>query len=744
MATYIGQEEVTTPLGSGTLQYGERDPVTGQRDELFTPAPTNLPKSEVGMLDTGSAASRVTEQNNFLNTTYPASAPATTTETGTPIAPTNTAETSAPAGRASFVNQAGQEFEATQEQLNDPNTQKFLRDNGYVLAKSEGVSVGADFTTSGAQRGVNDANAQLEDIAKEMLSWRVEDDMGFQNQSLAIKADFDKLRREMEKTNFARQRQFETLGFRSGMTQYGNAIQMGIEGEELRQGAERISDIARQESAAISAARLAYTNQKWSEFNNKVNVLKDLRDQKQKELENYNKAIVDFTKNLQEQQKFEFEVFKYTQEQKSKDKPMVVAPGSSIYDPSTGEFIGTAPKPLDTKAPEIEKWGGMVHQWNPNTGSWETLGTEDDFSGTNQGNISAANLIAAGKAKLTDYPADQRGAISTILERMPPKQEDVKKVQTKISELENILNHPGLDETVGPTKLSRIDWWAFSGAKQDFIGKVQKLLSEKTLQSLIDAKADGATFGALSEGELRILQEAASTIGSWAKRDGSGNVVGYRVNEKAFKEEIKRIKEQYETTLKESAGQETAIGTVEQAIDDYYLKNPSQRNYMDSLESATNPKTGQKYTNEEKAEILGIDFNQPLNTGLNGSAFRGAVITGYGSKFWKPGLDIALPGGKSADVKAPGSGTIAFVGSNGGFGNQVKIKLDNGQEVWLSHFDRMNVKKGQRVGAGQVLGKQGNSGKTYGKTGIHVDITMPKPGGGYYTAKEVAQFLNIS
>src|SRR3990167_1127112 len=107
-----------------------------------------------------------------------------------------------------------------------------------------------------------------------------------------------------------------------------------------------------------------------------------------------------------EKAKFDLEVKKYEQQLVAKDKPIVVAPGSSIYDPGTGEFIGTAPKPADDKAPAIEKWGGQVHQWNPTSQKWETLGFEKESGLEDNNLISAANLISAGKAKLSDYSGD--------------------------------------------------------------------------------------------------------------------------------------------------------------------------------------------------------------------------------------------------------------------------------------------------------------------------------------------------
>jgi murein DD-endopeptidase MepM/ murein hydrolase activator NlpD len=125
------------------------------------------------------------------------------------------------------------------------------------------------------------------------------------------------------------------------------------------------------------------------------------------------------------------------------------------------------------------------------------------------------------------------------------------------------------------------------------------------------------------------------------------------------------------------------------------------------------------------------------------------TVTGIdGSKYWEPGLDFVLDGGMGAEVKAPVGGEVVQVdtghvkGEKGSFGNRVKIKMPDGREIWFSHLKDVNVKKGDKIGVGTMIGTQGNTGSTYGQTGIHLDITMKKPDGSYHTAREVAAYLD--
>lgn len=140
---------------------------------------------------------------------------------------------------------------------------------------------------------------------------------------------------------------------------------------------------------------------------------------------------------------------------------------------------------------------------------------------------------------------------------------------------------------------------------------------------------------------------------------------------------------------------------------------------------------------------LGVGFNQ-VGSDTNKAANSLALgrITGYGSKYWKHGLDIDLK--KGDPVASDVDGVVSFVGPRGGFGNQVRITDVNGNSVWYSHLDAADVKPGQRIRRGQILGKGGNTGKTYspgGGDGSHLDLTVQKPDGTYMTPIEIEQKL---
>lgn len=60
----------------------------------------------------------------------------------------------------------------------------------------------------------------------------------------------------------------------------------------------------------------------------------------------------------------------------------------------------------------------------------------------------------------------------------------------------------------------------------------------------------------------------------------------------------------------------------------------------------------------------------------------------------------------------------------GGYGNHVVIDHGNGVQTLYGHMDHVNVKVGDTVTQGQVLGQMGNTGNVRGATGIHLHFEV--------------------
>jgi len=132
--------------------------------------------------------------------------------------------------------------------------------------------------------------------------------------------------------------------------------------------------------------------------------------------------------------------------------------------------------------------------------------------------------------------------------------------QSNINQISQLTKQTDSSNAVGTSALSRLNLAnMFTGSKSNFIAGVEQIRGQLTLDALSNAKARGATFGALSEGELGLLQSSASKIGSWAVVKDN-KVVGYKTTASEFNKELDKINNfaKYDYVLK--GGDPASVG----------------------------------------------------------------------------------------------------------------------------------------------------------------------------------------
>ncbi len=87
------------------------------------------------------------------------------------------------------------------------------------------------------------------------------------------------------------------------------------------------------------------------------------------------------------------------------------------------------------------------------------------------------------------------------------------------------------------------------------------------------------------------------------------------------------------------------------------------------------------------------------------------------------GVDYGAPVGTPVRVTA--SGTVIFVGRNGGAGKMVKVRHPNGYVTAYLHLSGYAVRRGNRVSQGDIVGYVGSTGLA---TGPHLDYRVQKDG----------------
>ena len=83
------------------------------------------------------------------------------------------------------------------------------------------------------------------------------------------------------------------------------------------------------------------------------------------------------------------------------------------------------------------------------------------------------------------------------------------------------------------------------------------------------------------------------------------------------------------------------------------------------------------------------------------------------------GLDFSAP--RNTPIYAASNGTITRADSrSSGYGKHIRINHGYGYQTIYAHLDSYNVKRGQRVKKGDVIGYVGNSGRSKGLSLIHI------------------------
>jgi len=193
--------------------------------------------------------------------------------------------------------------------------------------------------------------------------------------------------------------------------------------------------------------------------------------------------------------------------------------------------------------------------------------------------LNWAERIRDNKAKLSDITSEVeknnpglKSEVVALMGTLPPSKAQIDEAKNFVAKLKELRNHKGLATSVGPQSLSRGAFYILgsAGKRDEFTGKADSLISKKALNELIEAKSQGATFGALSDRELSVLSNAATTLGAWSEIDKNGKVKYFDTTEKSFKDELDKMIRDYEALLAEA--------NTTQSLGSYLETNPAKVN----------------------------------------------------------------------------------------------------------------------------------------------------------------------
>jgi murein DD-endopeptidase MepM/ murein hydrolase activator NlpD len=94
-----------------------------------------------------------------------------------------------------------------------------------------------------------------------------------------------------------------------------------------------------------------------------------------------------------------------------------------------------------------------------------------------------------------------------------------------------------------------------------------------------------------------------------------------------------------------------------------------------------------------------------------------------GSQRFHNGIDLAQAYGQ--DVRVAAAGRVAFSGDRGSYGSTIIVEHAGGRRTLYAHLSRLDVREGDAVDEGQVIGKSGSSGRS---TGPHLHFEVLESG----------------
>lgn len=190
------------------------------------------------------------------------------------------------------------------------------------------------------------------------------------------------------------------------------------------------------------------------------------------------------------------------------------------------------------------------------------------------------------------------------------------------------------------------------------------------------------------------------------------------------------------------------VTTVEHVIEEVITEPQVEVRKSDELKSGVTKvvregKTGRKQVSyritKENGEVVKEEWlgQEVLEASVTEIVIQGTKVTGegsgvftwpvsnavisssFGQRWGRQHKGIDLVGERS--IKASDEGVVTFAGQQSGYGNVIIINHRNGYETLYGHLDSIDVKVGQIVEKGEIIGVMGNTGRSTG-THLHFEI----------------------
>ncbi len=205
----------------------------------------------------------------------------------------------------------------------------------------------------------------------------------------------------------------------------------------------------------------------------------------------------------------------------------------------------------------------------------------------------------------------------------------------------------------------------------------------------------------------------------------------------------KMFSEQMATVMSETGG----VGLSEMILKQFGLEkdiktskaNNSLSDVISAVKQIRNDSLSSAKTSSETSVETDLITMNPVKTEFSSAPkvvefqmpLMGRISSKFGNRFhpidkkskFHSGVDIAAPRG--TPISAAADGIVRFSGRRGGYGNMVIIEHADGSKTRYGHAQRLMVKEGQKVFAGDQIATVGSTGKATGPH-LHFEIREGK------------------
>ncbi|MFT3743027.1 MAG: peptidoglycan DD-metalloendopeptidase family protein [Pyrinomonadaceae bacterium] len=269
----------------------------------------------------------------------------------------------------------------------------------------------------------------------------------------------------------------------------------------------------------------------------------------------------------------------------------------------------------------------------------------------------------------------------------------------------------------------------------------KQLFSEQIAKSISEAGGIGLANVLMKQWGVEPAKIAASQKGFQnaisAVKDIKSEAVSTKgfpsINRSAKAQPIERLEfagdpndAQVISTFEESARSEGLEESMRNLVLDGRVVNTTRSrlapNAPVTLDSGVNEAKPVSAAPESRTVSGPLDYHYPVNGRLT-SDMGSRIHPIDRTRKFHAGLDLAVA--PNTNVGAAAEGVVSFAGWSGGYGNLLVVKHPDGRETRYGHLNKLLVKEGDAVSAGQVVALSGSTGKS---TGPHVHFEIRENG----------------